>query len=631
MNKVSLLKKIVRSSFYSVKGNSFAAKSTKPSVKIEIKDNANHITNKEKKPVKKIEKKAEPIVEEPSQEIETIKEATAKKVLVKETKSVIDKKDHKSFDPWKVDIINHPEVIGRLPIHAVVNIKDFPKPYPNSLDYFDAYVDSNRCPSETRRLIKMENTYNCRNYAPVPVMLCEGHGAVVEDIEGFKYIDCIMGYSAVNHGHHNENIQKAFVNQVNKLYMTSRAFYTNKLGELAKLITETFGKEKVVFANGGVEAVETAIKIARRYAYRVKKIPENKAKIIVADGNFMGRTTTVCGGSNDPGRYKDFGPYAQDAFEIVPYNDIEAIKNVLEKDPNVCAVLLEPIQGEGGIIIPSNEYLPGVYDLCKKHNVLFIDDEIQAGLGRSGALLASQLSLPNVKPDLILLAKSLSNGYYPVSVCLGNKDLIDLIGPGEHGSTFGGNPLGAATATAGIKEMLANNGRIIANSASHGSILCYLLNSLKSPLIKEVRGRGLFIGIEFHHDIPITTYDIVLMLMEKGLITKQTHKYNIRLTPSLNIGWNEIKAIYFIFKSVLSNISSQVDYKATSEATANFLISHKLKEEADKFLANLPNIEYKKLNPKQESYRLSTFTTLSLSNVSNQIENYVNINEFSKI
>jgi ornithine--oxo-acid transaminase len=457
----------------------------------------------------------------------------------------------------------------------------------------------------------------------------EGRGCVIEDIDGFKYIDCLMGYSSVNLGHHNEAIENEIRSQMSKIYMTARPFYNTRLPDTAKLIAELVGKDKVCIANGGVEAVETALKFARRWAYRVKKIPENKAKCIVAQGNFMGRTTTVCGASEDESRYKHFGPYAENAFEIIPYNDIPALEKSLEADPNICAVILEPIQGEGGIIIPEDDYLSKVYDLCKKHNVLYIDDEIQAGLGRTGKLFASDHTLKDKKPDMYLMAKSLTNGYYPVSIVAANKDIIDLIGPGEHGSTFSGNPLGMAIVSVALKELMKDNAKIIQNSFEMGSTLAYMLYSLNNPLIKEVRGRGLFIGIEFHHDIPVYSSDILLLLMEKGVASKQTHKYTIRLTPALNITFKEVEAIYHIFKNVLGSIASQVNYLAKEPIKSNFLMTKKIKEECDKYLVQDHKIHYEVRNPKQEAYKLS-ISSLKIDDSSTNNDSTSHNNEIFK-
>lgn len=530
-----------------------------------------------------------------------------------EHKVVHEENTHKTdSSAWKVDIINNPQMIGKLPLTTPVFLNNFPKKIEGTVDYYEGYIMSNRTLEKSREIMLNEHKYNCRNYAPLPVVLKEGHGSIVEDVDGFKYLDCLMGYASVNLGHGNDRIHKVITSQISKLYMTARAFYNDKLHETAKLLCETFGKEKVCFANGGVEGVETALKLARRWAYRVKKVEDNKAKIIFAKGNFMGRTITVCGASEDKGRYLQFGPYVQDAFHLVPYNDVKSIQDLLESDPNICAVFLEPIQGEGGIVIPDNDYLSKVYDLCKKHNVLYIDDEIQAGLGRSGKLLACEYSLKERKPDMIILAKSITNGYYPVSCVLADKVIMDGIGPGEHGSTFSGNPLGMSIATAAIKELIADQGKVIKNSFDIGAKICYFLLSLNCPLVKEVRGRGLFIGIEFHHDIPIEVSDIVLFLMEKGLITKQTHKYNIRLTPPINIGFKEAEAIYHIFKSVLGSISSQVQYFGKEQATHNFLMTASLKKECDEYLMQNHEVVYKTKNPKQESYKLSIMNKIDL-------------------
>ena len=649
MNKISFIKNILNKKFIVNNFASFSSKVKNVNKNVDIPKE--QIVELKKQTIKQIKKSPEKnidavkkipkeskkakVTKEPKvQQIELNKEikveieektAPKKKVQTKEPKldkDILKAKSNKQdkqqivktekVDEWKVDIINNPQILGKLPLNIPIFLNNFPKKIPGCPDSYEGYIKSERISKETKAIIETDHRYNCRNYAPVPVVLKEAHGPIVEDIDGFKYLDCLMGYGSVNLGHGNEKIHKEITNQISKLYMTARAFYNDKLHETAKLLCETFGKEKVCFANGGVEAVETALKLARRWAYRVKGIKDNKAKIVFANGNFMGRTITVCGASDELDRNYQFGPYVQDAFHLVPYNDVKSIADLLEKDPDICAVFLEPIQGEAGIIIPDDDYLSNVYDLCKKHNVLFIDDEIQAGLGRSGRLLACEYSLKEKKPDMILLAKSLTNGYYPVSIVLADKNIIDLIGPGEHGSTFSGNPLGMTITSAGIKELLVDQGKLIRNSFDMGSKLCYLLNSLNSPLIKEVRGRGLFIGIEFHKDIQVEPSDIVLMLMERGLITKQTHKYNIRITPAITIGWKEVEAIYHIVKNVLGSISTQLNYFPKEPTKTNFLITVNAKNECDNYLKENHEINYKTKNPKQEAFKLSVMSPLSL-------------------
>lgn len=559
----------------------------------------------------KIEKSEKP--KKTIQKSEVTLNEKQEKVLSHQKDSKVNKKKEENDDSWTIDIMKNPQNIGRLPINVPINLQSFPKPIEGSIDYYESYINSERTTPETRSIIKTDHQYNCRNYSPLPLVVKEGRGCVIEDIDGFKYIDCLMGYSSVNLGHHNIAIEKEIENQMSKIYMTARPFYNTRLPDTAKLISEIVGKDKICIANGGVEACETALKFARRWGYRVKNISENKAKTVVAAGNFMGRTITVCGASLEESRYKHFGPYAENAFEIIPYNDIQALEAVLESDPNICSVILEPIQGEGGIIIPDDNYLSQVYDLCKKYNVLYIDDEIQAGLGRSGRLFASQYSLKDKKPDIYLLAKSISNGYYPVSIVAANKDIIDLIGPGEHGSTFSGNPLAMAIAETALKELIKDNGKTIDNSFEMGSKLCYLLYSINSPLVKEIRGRGLFIGIEFHHDIPINTSDILLMLMERGLASKQTHKYTIRLTPSLNITWKEVEAVYHIFKNVLESLSSQIKYESKENTMSNFLLTKSINDECIEYLNQNKTVEYKVKNPKQEAYKLNLMGSIKIS------------------
>ena len=528
-------------------------------------------------------------------------------------KKVIESSQSKSLKNFEVDFKNSPQNIGKLSLDYPINLNSFPKCSGKYDDPYQDYINSNRLSPETKSIIYADQDKNCRNYAPLPVVLAEGHGSVVEDVDGFRYIDCLLGYSSINYGHGNKNIHKAMVEQMSKLYMTSRAFYNNKLYEAAKLITEIFKKDKVLFMNSGVEAGETAIKMARRWGYMVKNIPNNEAKVVFAKNNFWGRTITACATSDDPSRYEGFGPYDNKSFYLVEYNNLKAVEELFQKDSNICAIMLEPIQGEAGIIIPDKYYLSGVYELCKKYNVLFIDDEVQAGLGRSGRLLACEYSLGNdVKPDIICLAKSLSNGYYPVSAVLANKNIVDLIKPGEHGSTFSANPLAMNVVVASLKELIADDGRIIKNSSESGMKLSYLIYSLNNPLVKEVRGRGLFIGVEFHSDIPIKVSDIALMLMERGLLTKQTHSHCLRITPALTIGNNEIQAIYQIFKSVLNSVAAQLNYTNSNQAVADFLITSNIKSECDEYILSNPVVEYKQKNIKQEKYKLNLMNPVNV-------------------
>ena len=543
----------------------------------------------------------------------------------KKTAQTVNPTTNKSKN-FEVDFKNNPQNIGKVTLDYPINLNSFPKCSGKFDDPYQDYINSNRLSTETKNIIFADQASNCRNYAPLPVVLAEGHGSVVEDVDGFRYIDCLLGYSAINMGHGNAKIHTAMVEQMSKLYMTSRAFYNNKLYEAAKLITEIFQKDKVLFMNSGVEAGETAVKMARRWGYEVKKIKDNEAKIVFVKNNFWGRTITACATSDDPSRYKGFGPYDRENFYLIDYNNLEAVEETFKNDSNICAIFLEPIQGEAGIIIPDNNYLKGVYELCKKYNVLLIDDEVQAGLGRSGKLLACEHSLgADIKPDIILLAKSLSNGYYPISAVLANSEIVDLIKPGEHGSTFSANPLAMNILIASLKELISEDGKIIKNSSVQGSRLAYLIYSLNSPLIKEVRGRGLFIGVEFHQDIPIKVSDIALLLMERGLLTKQTHSTCLRLTPALNIGNEEVFAIYHIFKSVVDSLAAQLKYSNGNQTVADFIVTMNIKNEMDDYILSSPRVEYKTKNNKQEKYKLSLLSPINI------VDEEVNLKKKEKV
>ena len=357
-------------------------------------------------------------------------------------------------------------------------------------DIYDLYIQ-NYVSMDTKNIINKERRNLCNNYAPLPVVLKKGNGIYVQDIDGNWYMDFLAGYSAVNHGHQNQKIIESAYTQMKNIYMTSRAFYNEVLGKAAEAICKMFQYEKVLFMNSGVEAGESAIKIARRWGYDVKGIPDNQAKIVFAKQNFWGRTLYACGSSDDSTRYNKFGPFDDSSRYLIEYNNIKELDNILSNDSNICAVFLEPIQGEGGVIIPDGDYLTNVKTLCEKHNCLLIVDEIQTGIGRTGHLLYSEAS--NIKPDIILLGKSLSGGLYPISAVLSNKKIMDLIKPGEHGSTYGGNPLAAQILIAALEEV--NNLNLVKNSREMGIELAVALKELKNcKFIKEIRGRGLILS-----------------------------------------------------------------------------------------------------------------------------------------
>ena len=383
--------------------------------------------------------------------------------------------------------------------------------------------------ANTAKYIALEDQFGAHNYHPVPVVLEKGEGVFLYDVDGKRYFDFLSGYSAVNQGHCHPAIIKALTDQAQKLTLTSRAFYNNLLGEYEKYITEYFGYDKVLPMNTGVEGGETAIKLARRWGYAVKGIPENQAKVIFAQGNFWGRTLAAISSSTDPSSYNGFGPFMP-GFGLIPYNDLAALETALQ-DPNVAAYMVEPIQGEAGVVIPADGYLKGVRDLCTKYNVLFIADEIQTGLARTGTLLACDHE--NVRPDILILGKALSGGTIPVAAVLADDIIMLQIKPGEHGSTYGGNPLACAVAMKALEVIKSEN--MVENSYKMGEILRTELAKLNSPFIASIRGRGLLNAIVIKHDNPEAAWDLCLYLKELGILAKPTHGDKIRFAPPLII------------------------------------------------------------------------------------------------
>ena len=399
--------------------------------------------------------------------------------------------------------------------------------------------------ANTAKYIALEDQFGAHNYHPVPVVLEKGEGVFLYDVDGKRYFDFLSGYSAVNQGHCHPAIIKALTDQAQKLTLTSRAFYNNLLGEYEKYITEYFGYDKVLPMNTGVEGGETAIKLARRWGYAVKGIPENQAKVIFAQGNFWGRTLAAISASTDPSSYTGFGPFMPE-LGLVPYNDLAALEIALQ-DPNVAAYMVEPIQGEAGVVIPTDGYLKGVRDLCTKYNVLFIADEIQTGLARTGTLLACDHE--NVRPDILILGKALSGGTIPVAAVLADDIVMLQIKPGEHGSTYGGNPLACAVAMKALEVIKSE--KMVENSFKMGEILRAELAKLNSPFIASIRGRGLLNAIVIKHENPEAAWDLCLHLKELGILAKPTHGDKIRFAPPLIITEAQIKeAVQLIGKGL---------------------------------------------------------------------------------
>lgn len=398
------------------------------------------------------------------------------------------------------------------------------------------------------RLIELEQQYGAHNYHPLPVVLERGEGVYVWDVEGKQYFDFLSAYSAVNQGHCHPKIIEALVEQAKKLTLTSRAFYNDALGEYEQFVTSFFGYDKVLPMNTGAEAVETALKLCRKWAYLVKKIPENKAKIIACEGNFHGRTITIVSMSNDPEARKDYGPYTP-GIEVVPYNNIEALRNALN-DPGVAGFIVEPIQGEAGVVMPDEGYLNEAAKLCKEKNVLFIADEVQTGIGRTGTLLACEHE--NVRPDVLILGKALSGGVYPISAVLANDEIMLCIKPGEHGSTFGGNPLAARVAIAALEVI--RDERLTANAAEMGEVFRNELRSIDSERIETIRGKGLLNAIVIKPINGITAWDVCIALKENGLLAKPTHDHIIRLAPPLVITKEQILEAAGIIKKTIEEL-----------------------------------------------------------------------------
>lgn len=404
--------------------------------------------------------------------------------------------------------------------------------------------------TSSRQAIELETQYGAHNYHPLPVVLTRGEGVFLWDVEGKRYYDFLSAYSAVNQGHCHPRIINALIEQAKELTLVSRAFYNDKLGLAEKYVCETFGYDKALFMNSGAEANETAIKLARKWGYTKKDIPDNEAVIVAARRNFHGRTTTIISASTDPSARRGFGPFMP-GFEIVEYDNIEALERALA-NPNVCGLWIEPIQGEAGVYVPAEGYLKSAEQLCRKHNVLLMMDEIQTGIARTGKMLASDHE--NVRPDILILGKALSGGVLPVSVVLADDDIMLVIQPGEHGSTFGGNPLAAAVCVAALE--VVKDEKLADNAARLGVVFRIRMNNLikKSRLIAQVRGKGLLNAIVIN-DTPQsdTAWKLCLKFAENGLLAKPTHGNIIRLAPPLVITEEQLhEGCDIIEKSVLA-------------------------------------------------------------------------------
>jgi ornithine--oxo-acid transaminase len=405
--------------------------------------------------------------------------------------------------------------------------------------------------SKSEAFVEKENKYGAHNYHPLPVVLEKGEGVYVWDVDGKKYYDFLSAYSAVNQGHCHPKIVGAMVKQSQTLTLTSRAFYNNQLGPYEEFITEYFGFDKVLPMNTGAEAVETALKICRKWAYEVKGIPENQAQIIVCENNFHGRTTTIISFSNDENARKSFGPFTA-GFIKIPYDDIEALENALKSTNNIAGFLVEPIQGEAGVYVPADGYLAKAKALCEQYNALFIADEVQTGIARTGKLLA--VHHENVQPDILILGKAISGGVYPVSAVLANDTIMNVIKPGQHGSTFGGNPVAAAVAIAALEVVRDEN--LSQNAAYLGVVLRTGLNEIASrnPLIALVRGKGLLNAIVINCDENSDlAWDICMKFSEYGLLAKPTHGNKIRLAPPLVITETQIHECLGIIERALND------------------------------------------------------------------------------
>lgn len=387
----------------------------------------------------------------------------------------------------------------------------------------------------SRDYMAREERFGAHNYHPLPVVLDRGEGVYVWDVDGERYFDFLAAYSAVNQGHCHPRIIGALTAQASRLTLTSRAFYNSLLGEWEEVMTRLFGYDRMLPMNSGAEADETALKLCRKWAYKVKGIPRNQAKIVVCNGNFHGRTITIISMSSDPDAYNDYGPYTP-GFVNIPYNDAEALEKALS-DPDVAGFLVEPIQAEAGVYVPEDGYLARAAALCKKYRVLFIADEVQTGLARTGKMLACDHE--QVRPDILVLGKALSGGTYPVSCVLADDEVMLTIQPGEHGSTYGGNPIAAAVSMAALDVIIEEN--LAENALRMGEIFRNEMKAIPSPMIETVRGKGLLNAVAIQPGYPKSAWDICLKMKGNGIIAKPTHEHIIRFTPPLVITENQME------------------------------------------------------------------------------------------
>lgn len=404
--------------------------------------------------------------------------------------------------------------------------------------------------TSSQQVINLEDKYGAHNYHPLPVVLSRGEGVYVWDVEGKRYYDFLSAYSAVNQGHCHPKIVEALTSQASKLTLTSRAFHNNILGSYEKYVTEYFGFDKVLPMNTGAEAVETAIKLCRKYAYEKKGITENEAEIIVCENNFHGRTTTIISFSNDEDARKNFGPFTE-GFIKIEYNNLEVLENTLKLSNNIAGFLVEPIQGEAGVYVPSEGYLAKAKALCEKYDVLFIADEVQTGIARTGQLLA--VNHENIQPDILILGKAISGGVYPVSAVFSNNEIMEVIKPGQHGSTFGGNPLACAVAIAALE--VVKDEKLAENAENMGQLFRSELQKFidTNDLVKLVRGKGLLNAIVINDtEDSSTAWDICLKLRDNGLLAKPTHGNIIRFAPPLVMNKEQLLDCVEIIKKTIS-------------------------------------------------------------------------------